>query len=484
MRKLQIIPVAALILLVAALSLTACAPTETPPTLTTSSPEQPTIRSTATERPTPTATARPPSEGPFLLLQTGVGTYQVLDFDRQIALPFAPPGEASRYPLAGNLSPSGTQIIFPVSATEIQIMDLQTGSINTNYDLSNNLFSPERATEAALAALSNLDDTFEHLLAAVEMAYADSILNIRWYKSDAYRLSVLSASEASTNLYLDEHLTGTRTLLEDLPGLVETYQVNATGEWILLKKGYNFEPGVWEDDAYYILHIADRQVAALPLPKDSANPSVSWFTADSIGIIHQTQPAGGVGFTLLDVESGQAHTVVEGAFTSLHQFKGNLLLIQQPPDSGETHLQILDPTGTVQVQQTLTDSCFLNALTSDRIILNCETESQILDANLQARPFGDPVFLLSAAPDGANFVLVTRTDECFLLDSSLENSQPLVLAGVPLEVRWLPNSSGFLYRTLGKLYQYDLITGNSLLWLESDLFGDYTHLNAVWINLE
>jgi len=68
-----------------------------------------------------------------------------------------------------------------------------------------------------------------------------------------------------------------------------------------------------------------------------------------------------------------------------------------------------------------------------------------------------------------------------LVDSALKDRQELNLAGDPLEILWLPDSSGFLYRTARHLYHYDLATAVNHQLLMSDFFGDYRNLNAVWI---
>jgi hypothetical protein len=81
-------------------------------------------------------------------------------------------------------------------------------------------------------------------------------------------------------------------------------------------------------------------------------------------------------------------------------------------------------------------------------------------------------------------VIVTREGKSFLLNAALDEWQSLPLTGSPLEIRWMPDSSGFLYRTLGELHYFNLKTEQSRLLYTSDLFGDYTNLNAVWINVE
>jgi hypothetical protein len=119
----------------------------------------------------------------------------------------------------------------------------------------------------------------------------------------------------------------------------------------------------------------------------------------------------------------------------------------------------------------------------EKMILNCETESLLMDSDLETAPFSGPIFLLSGAPDGNTWIRVERSGQTTRLDSDLSNPQPIALEGAALEVRWLPDSTSFLYRTLGQLFLYDLAEEGSTLILESDLLGDYANINAVWIDI-
>ena len=271
--------------------------------------------------------------------------------------------------------------------------------------------------------------------------------------------------------------------MENEPGLVEDYWPGPDGKAILLKKGVFFEPGVWEDDAYYLINVPARQTTPLALPPDVKNPSVRWFGPNLIGITHETLPAGGRGFSLVNTETRQATQIVSGSFASLIGYQDHILLIRQDTGAQTTTLQRLSYEGNLVTTQTLSEICYLNTIVNDQIILNCETESLRVDEDLQAFPFGDPITQITPAPDGQSLVLITQTNNVLLLDAALERSAALTLSDDPLEIRWLPNSSGFLYRTRGKLFLYDLEGMTSQLWLESDIFSDYTNINAAWVNL-
>jgi hypothetical protein len=91
---------------------------------------------------------------------------------------------------------------------------------------------------------------------------------------------------------------------------------------------------------------------------------------------------------------------------------------------------------------------------------------------------------LAPAPDGNQFIQVNQDASTILLDSSFEQIGLLSLDSQPLEIRWLPDSSGFLYRTPLSLFLYQMETNTSILLISSNLFSDYRNLNAVWIEFE
>ena len=175
--------------------------------------------------------------------------------------------------------------------------------------------------------------------------------------------------------------------------------------------------------------------------------------------------------------------LVEGAFTHLRHFGEGYLLIRQEQQM-TTLLTLLNSEGVRSKTQVIDNLCLLSSSLGGDIILNCPDESLLVDGNLQISSFGGPVRFLSTAPIGIKSVLVTRTDEVFLIDLQEQERHSLSLESPPLEIRWMPDSSGFLYRTQGKLYLYELANGQSHLLLTSDLFSDYANLNAVWIRLE
>jgi len=455
---------------------TSGSPTAVPQLVETNIPTQDT---------SPTLTETLASDGPFLLLQTDFDVYQVIDFNLETITPIDLPDSNEQYRLAGNLSPTGTQILLFVSEDEVQVIDLSTGGIRKTFTHSNlNLsqFQSDQAARAAWEASPESTNSADDMLSAVQSAYPESILNIQWYQDDDHILWVLTGSETSTNLFLDDLQTGERVQLEDMPGLVQDAWISPDGNDVLLKKSYNFEPGTWQDDQYYLVNINRREAVLISLPEDVKNPSLSWWSSQSIGIIHQTALTGGVHFSIIDTASLETTQIIEGAFTFLYSYSGSFLILLQDQEEKISELSIIDLNGHELRSNTLNQLCSLKAVFNEKIILNCETKSVLLDSDLQEHLFEDPVFLLSLSPDGQASVLVTRTDSVSLLDDSLVMSRSLTLDGVPLEIRWLPDSSGFIYRTQGELHHYDLSSEEDKLLLVSDLYSDYTNMNAVWMN--
>jgi len=428
------------------------------------------------------------SSGPFLLLQTDNHVYEVIDLGQGTITPYPLPDSDEKYNLASSLSPGGAQMILHTNAYRVQIMDLLIGKVRKTYELepssNTSTFQLDQAVSAIISALPDLKYSEDEMLNAIETAYSKSLTNVQWYQDDEHILFVSAGTGASTNLYLEDLHTGERDQLEDKPGLVESAWVSPNGDYILLKKGFDIGPGIWQDDCYYLVTVSSRETRLISLPEDVDNPSLSWLTPQSIGIIHQTVITGGIHYSVIEIPSLETRKLVEGDFTFIRRYLGAFLALQQHQDEHTTSISMIDVDGKVLQTTTIEKLCTLKTILDKKIILNCETESLLLDADLQDVPFGEAVFLLTPSPDGSASILVNRSGSAFLLNAGLEKEQTLILESDPLEIRWLPDSSGFLYRTLGALHYYDLSTGENLPLVVSDLFGDYTNLNAVWINTD
>ncbi|MCB2210059.1 hypothetical protein KQH62_04105 [bacterium] len=441
----------------------------------------PTYLPTQTSAPTATATRFPHSDGPTLLIQTDFESYEIIDFDLDNTYPIELQGVNPSDRLGGMLSPSGSRLLLKSVQDQIQILDLPTGSIEKFDRTSSNAFQPEQAAEAALDALAGMKYSEEAALEAVKSAYGQSTQIIRWDQDDEHLFTVSGDSTAGTQLTSLDLNTGERTILEQEPVILEDFWVR--GDQILLKKGYVFEPGFSQDDTYFVLNRTTGEMTPISLPADADRPTLGWYGADSLKLTHQTDPAGGIGFSILDLDSLVWETVVQGAFSSINTYQDGWLLFTQDAAERTTTIQRLNAEGDPQTETTLPEPCFLNSLLGETILLNCETESLKLDVALNTMTFNDPIFLLSGSPDGQTLILITRSDTIYRLASNLDIEETLTLEGVPLEIRWLPDSTSFLYRTKGHLYRYDLARDISQELLASDLLSDYTNLNAVWINL-
>ena len=367
--------------------------------------------------------------------------------------------------------------MLPIQNGQVQIFDLITGAIQT-VEIPQAEFDPAQTADLAQAALSEMGLTNEAVRSAVETSFNNSVSQVRWGLDDEHLLVVIPGSPTSTNLASIEIASGKVEMLETLPGLIE--KVSRYGDLALLKKGTITEPGYWRDDQYAVLNLTTGEAQPINLPADAQNPILAWYAPSTLSLSHQSQPIGGVNFSLLNLEDMTSQLVIEGQFSSVRPYQQGLLVFKPEPDSTQTIVELRDAAEELVRETVLPEQCTLNLIVQDKVILNCETQSLLMDPDLTTTPFSGPIFLLSGSPDGSTWVLVERSGQTTLLDSALANPQPITLESAPLEIRWLPDSGRFLYRTLGKLYLYDPVSDQSMLLLESDLLGDYANINAVW----
>ena len=446
--------------------------------------KSPTPAPTATPTliPTPAYTALPESQGPTLLLQTNFHTYQIIDFGLGIAYDFSPPKENREYNLAANISPDRTQMIFINEPEGFQIVNLATGSIRASYDIDMDSFHPESAVRIIQETLPDLGYSTDMLENAARGAYLTSLQWISWYPDSDHLLFVQPGSEISTCLTHINLQTGETSTLENESGFVQNVWVSPGGELLLVKKSLVFDANVWEDDRYYLVDMAANDARSISLPEDVDNPSLAWFDQDHIQIIHKTGIAGSTGFSILNIQSLESTLLVHSLFTNVWKL-GNAIAVFSKDDSSEsTEIDLISLQGESLASQSLPGICVRSLLVGEKLLVNCEDESLLMDKNLAQQTFGDPISIIKSSPIGV--IILTRENETFLYDASLENRQPLELTGEPLEFLWLPDSTGFLYRTYGMVYYYNLLTRSSQFLLESDFLTDYRNLNATWINLD
>lgn len=424
-------------------------------------------------------------EGPVLLIQSDIDEYRFIDPKNQTQLRFEHPISDSSFRLSANLSPSGKQLYIPQDDRVGVIVNLMTGEILHTYDYgSPELFNPEQAAATAEPWVTELDLTTAGLMEAVTQSHQSSRALLRWYHSDRYHLSVRDSGKTSTSLFLDDHQAGTTRQLENQPGLVHDFSVSPDGSQILMQKGLVFIPGADQGQRYYLIDVDGQTVQPIPLPEDAQNPSVSWFSHNTISIIHQSFVGEGSGFSLMDVHTFETTQIIANEFSDLRLFGENVLIMQRSSDSTTTTFELLTLQGDPVATHITDQRCYYQFAVSNRLVIQCELESYLVDQTLTFDPFSESILTLSPAPDGRTIVMVNRSEQVFLLGADLLIQSELPLEETPLEIRWLPDSSGFLYRSHGKLNFYAVDKQINYLLLESDLFSDYTNINAVWVNLE
>ena len=438
-----------------------------------------------TTSPPPNRTHNPlqPNGGPYLLIQSDFTKYQMLDLSTGAAIPFNPPGENIQHNLDAGLSPSGQKMFFLMDDNSIVLTDLFTGEVLNTLNLipGESIFKPELTLEKleTPGVSASFDD--QEMLTFIEKSFQDSLMNVRWYQSDRYLLLPSETSPTSTTLSLYDHETNAYTNLESQPALVEDCWVGPGGENILLKKGYINESRFWQDDRYYILNINNLTVQAIPLPEDVHAPTLFWISPEILGITHQTGLVGGENFSIYDIRSGEWQQIITGPFTHIRQYADGFLVLKENNKENTTTISLITPLGETITEKSIGDRCFYKGMINQALLLNCQSESYILDQELNQASFGGVITILSPAPDRNFTVIVNRAGVVKLLDNSTKNQQLLDLEGDPLEVRWLHDSSGFIYRISGKLFWYDRVQAQSQQLLTSDFFSDYRNLNAVWI---
>lgn len=432
-------------------------------------------------------TVQPVPPGPILLLQTEADAYSQIHFSTLEVFSFIPPGPNQQHDLAANRSPSGTQMLFEINQHETVVYSFVTGAVLKTYLFDNDSsFQPKQVMHIVREALPGLAYSDEALLSALENAYARSKQKIKWYQSERYCLVPLDNGKDSTQLTLDDHQTGVQSALEDMPALVEDFWISPAGDLILLKKSYVFEPDLWQDDRYYLVDVRRRKADPIPLPENADNPRVFWFSPEKIGVIHWPELSGGLDFSLLDIETKKLIQVVTGPFAGVYSLGTHMLTLHYDQQNQTSTLRLSSMNSQdIYATQTLEGQCFVSSRVDDRrLLLTCEEESILVEEDvLTLTPFGKPNILLVRSPNGSRIVQVTRDGRTSILNAALDLVEQISLDGDPLEILWLPDSSGFLYRTPRRLYLYQMATKSSVYLLESNLFTDYRNLNAAWIKL-
>ena len=473
--------------------ITSCVPNDVHLSQATPQQEKSPIISTATGTTTPpsaisptsTPFALPHSEGPLLLLQSDVDEYLILDIHQQSQIPIDLPDTLQEIDLVKHLSPSRTQLFLHTSDETLIRLSLLTGEVQKLKEMpdADSSINLSKAVEEVQQALPNLGYTEEGIQSAVKNTFRQSIQHGRWFDSDRTLLMVSPGSETSTNLTLLDIESMTEIPLEDAPGMVEGFWIGPGRKKVLLKKGYIVDPGIWQEDRYFIISIQDRTFTPLPIPEDAINPAVSWFSISQIGITHQLGLVGGTGFSLVDINTLETTQFLTGQFSHITAYDDQLLIIDYDQQNKSTHIAVRSQDGVIFSATNLDGRCSLfTFIDTNRFIMNCEAHSFLFQDDALNHIFlTDSLHLFSRSPDRTLTLVVTRNQDILLLDGELFEKPKPVLVGEPLEVMWLPDSSGFLYRLIDRVYHYDLESQANHLLLTSDFLLDYRNLNAVWI---
>jgi hypothetical protein len=451
--------------------------------------QNPPTSSPAIALPEPTLTATPSLEtgdGPIILLQTKVDEYQLIDLYTLEQFPFELPGQSQLDSLVDYQSPGKQYLLYPLDQEQFIVIEILSNRFQTfNFPEDDNTFYDlDQAVETIQELLPNQFITYDGARFAVEESLRQSKQKIKWYRDDEAVLIVRESGSEGTFLFSLDFKNQILTQLEDIPGLVEDFWLSPGGDQILIKKGIVHQPNIWQDDQYLIIDPSLDKVIFLPLPQNISNPSVFWHSNDDIGVVHQQSFAGNEFFSLIDLSNMETTLIIPTAFSSIKSFGDHLISIYKEPESGISTITLWQINGEIIKSIMIQDNCsFLSKVDSERILVSCNLTSFLLEgAELNLYPLDDGISIFSRSPNREHFIVVTDSHQTYLVDLTFAEWRLIETIGDLLEVQWLPDSSGFLYRTAIDLYHFDLSSGNNRYILTSDLFADYKNLNLIWIN--
>jgi len=426
------------------------------------------------------------SEGPLLLLQTDFDTYEIIDIQNNQRLPFDQPGTGQQHDLKKNISPGGSLILFQTNNGEIIIKSLAAGSLVKSLETPtySSSFSPDLAAEKILNTLPDLNLSEEELSSAIRKSYTESLSIVRWFNDDQHLFTVNPGGETSTHLHSYDIQSDTYLRVESEDGIVEAFWISPDSNQILLKKGFFIDPLYWQDDRYYLLDLNEESVTPIDLPEDSERPSVFWYSSGQIGIVHQLELVGGNQFSIMDIKTLKSKLVIHESFTGLFDLGGDLLSLHQNENPQATLFKISSLSEELLRSKEIDGVCQINTLFNENeCLISCEDKSYLLELDtFSVAPFADPIRMVAFDPNDDQFILIHVNSQVNLCQNSLDECREIALRNKPLEILWLPDSSGFLYRAANTLSYYNLASQADNLLLRSDFFNDYRNLNAVWLN--
>jgi len=427
-------------------------------------------------------------EGPIILLQTKVDEYHLVDLNTLAQLPYKLPGQVLLDSLASYQSPGSQYLLYLIEQEQfirIDVLSNQVQTYNIPVAVTSN-FDIERSMKTIQDLLPNQFMTSDGARFAVEESLRKSNQIVKWFQDDESILLVREIGPNGTYVFSYNLENGTFTQLEDFPGIIEDFWLSPGGDQILVKKGIVSQPNIWQDDQYLIVDLSLATVKPLPLPQNISNPSVFWVSDDSIGVIHQLSFAGGEFFSIINIANMESILIVPTSFSSIKSLNTHLLSIHKDQEAGTSTLKLWQMSGELLNSVIFQDICsYKSKVDSKRVLINCSQTSFLIEGeSLSLSPLDVRISIFSRSPDRNYFILVTDSHQTYLVNPTFEDWNLLETSGDLLEVQWVPNSSGFLYRTATDLYHFDLTTMNNRYILTSDLFADYKNLNLIWIKTQ
>ncbi len=455
-------------------------------------PINPESESPANPKPSPTpkdqnifANTQIDKPGPLLLIQTDIFEFQFLNPVTGKTSAFDFPIDDLQFRLQDHQSPSGNLMLIPSGDSTGKILDLQTAKVAQFYDFKGQiLFNPEEAAAVAEPLINDASLSHSDILQSIIYAHDQSTQLARWFQSDRFHLSVKDTGSSSTGLFLNDHQTDHSRQLEAFPGFVYDVSISPFNDLILLKKGFIFTPTIKQDKLYYLVDANEFTTQSIQIPSDIINPSLFWVSNNMIGMVHRPHLSGGSGFTLYDVESHRFTRIIDSDFQDLRHFHDLFLVFKNYKETNSTVIELVSFTGESIAALNLEKRCRFQAAYASKFMIQCESTTYILDKQLGIKPFVDSFTLLSPSPDGQYYVMVNHQSKSFLLDDNFQIITELNLQDTPLEILWLGNAVGFIYRSLGQVYFYNLPNQTNNLLFESDIYSDYTNLNVILIDDE
>ena len=170
------------------------------------------------------------------------------------------------FKLAQSVSPGGSSTL-PLGRE--MVISKQRRSKPFSFQEEPSPFQPALAA-VAHQRLPNINLSEEELITAVENAFLQSNTKTKWHDSDWAFFFVGEDAITENHLYLFNRAKDESMRVESMPALVGDFQVSPDGNLVLVKKGYIFDPGTWQDDRYYLIDMSRIRQRPSPCRRTSA----------------------------------------------------------------------------------------------------------------------------------------------------------------------------------------------------------------------